>query len=64
MENDRDLLLVSVFTFLTVSLWVAFELVKTGKTSTVTPPIRQIVTPLSKTLETQVIEQLKQRKTY
>ena len=26
--TDRDMLLVSVFTFLTVSLWIFFELVK------------------------------------
>lgn len=64
MENDRDLLLVSVFTFFTVVLWISFELIKTAKTTTVTAPIQQIVTPLSATLETSIISDLKQRKTY
>lgn len=64
MENDRDLLLVSVFTFFTVLLWISFELIKTAKTTTVTAPVQQIVTPLSSTIDTQIISQLKERKTY
>lgn len=64
MENDRDLLLVSVFTFFTVLLWISFELVKTVKTTTVSTPVQQIVTPLSATIDTQILSQLKERKTY
>ena len=64
MDNDRDLLLVSIFTFFTVLLWISFELIKTARTTTVTIPIQQIVTPLSATIDTSVISQLKERKTY
>jgi len=64
MDNDRDLLLVSLFTFFTVLIWISFELIKTAKTTTVTIPIQQIVTPLSATIDTSVISQLKERKTY
>ena len=64
MENDRDLLLVSVFTFLTVFLWISFELIKTAKTTTVTAPVQRIVTPLSATIDIQILSQLKERKTY
>lgn len=64
MDNDKDLLLVSVFTFFTVLLWISFELIKTVKTTTVTTPVQQMVTPLSANLDTQVISQLKERKTY
>lgn len=64
MDNDRDLLLVSIFTFFTVLLWISFELIKTAKTTTVTIPVAQIVTPLSATIDTSVISQLKERKTY
>ncbi len=64
MENDRDLLLVSIFTFFTVLLWISFELIKTAKTTTVTMPVAQIVTPLSATIDTQVLLGLKERKTY
>ena len=64
MDNDRDLLLVSVFTFFTVILWISFELIKTIKTTTVKSPVQQIVTPLSATIDTQLISELKERKTY
>lgn len=64
MENDRDLLLVSVFTFFTVLLWISFELIKTVKTTTVTAPVQRIVAPLSATIDTQLLSQLKERKTY
>lgn len=64
MDNDRDLLLVSVFTFLTVLVWISFELIKTAKTTTVSVPTAQIVTTLSSSLDTQSLSTIKQRKTY
>lgn len=64
MDNDKDLLLVSVFTFFTVLLWISFELIKTTKTTTVAAPVQQIITPLSATIDTSIISQLKERKTY
>lgn len=64
MENDRDLLLVSVFTFLTVLLWISFELIKTAKTTTVTAPTQRVITTLSAAIDTQILSQLKERKTY
>lgn len=64
MDNDKDLLLVSIFTFFTVLLWISFELIKTVKTTTVTTPMQQIVTPLSATIDTGVIVKIKERKTY
>jgi len=50
-NSDRDLLLISVFTFFTVSLWVFFEVLKTIKTTTVTSQTQQIVVPLSPKLD-------------
>lgn len=64
MENDRDLLLVSVFTFFTVLLWISFELIKTAKTTTVAAPVQQVVSPLSSVIDTQILSELKERKTY
>lgn len=61
MDSDRDLLLVSVFTFLTVSLWVFFELVKTTKTTTVTQTVQQVITPFSSTLETDIVDILERK---
>lgn len=64
MENDRDLLLVSVFTFLTISLWIFFELVKTTKTTTVTQPVTAAIAPLSPKIDTDTLSALEKRKVY
>lgn len=64
MEQDRDILLVSVFTFFTVLLWIFFELVKTVKTTTVTPAIQQVITPLTSKIDTNILTILEERRTY
>lgn len=63
-ESDRDLLLVSIFTFLTVLSWVFFELVKTIKTTTVEAPVQQIIKPLNPTIDTAILDTLRERKSY
>ena len=62
--TDRDLLLISVFTFFTVSLWVVFEVLKTMKTSTVSQATTQIVVPLSPKIDTNTIQVLLSKKQY
>ncbi len=62
--SDRDILLVAVFTFLTVFLWVFFELVKTIKTTTVSATVQQIITPFSPLIDTQTLDALAKRPVY
>jgi hypothetical protein len=64
MDDDRDLLLVAVFTTLTVLLWVFFELVKTNHTTTVTRPVQQAVTPLTSKIDTDILDVLEKRSTF
>ncbi len=64
MDNDRDLLLVSIFTFITVSLWITFELLKTVKTTTVAPTTQQIVVPLSPEIDVNTLTILTNNKMY
>lgn len=64
MENDRNILLVSILTFLTVVSWIFFELVKTTETTTVAPTVEKIVQPLNPTLDMEVISALELRKNY
>ncbi len=64
MDNDRDLLLVSIFTFVTVSLWITFALLKTAKTTTVAANTQQIVVPLSPKIDTDTITIVTTSKTY
>jgi hypothetical protein len=64
MESDRDVLLISLFTFLTVSLWIFFELVKTVKTTTVSPSTQQAIAPLTPRIDTDILDVLEQKRTY
>lgn len=63
-NSDRDLLLISVFTFFTVALWVFFEILKTVKTTTVTSETAQIVVSLSPKLDQSTITLLQTKKEY
>lgn len=64
MESDRDIVLVSIFTFLTVSLWVFFEFVKTIKTTTVSSSVQQIIVPFTPTIDKDILTVLSNRKMY
>jgi hypothetical protein len=64
MKTDKDLFLISLFTFLTVLSWIFFELVKTTKTSTVTTTVNQLITPLTPTLDTDTLTIVSNKKIY
>lgn len=64
MDNDRDLLLISVFTFFTVTLWIFFELVKTAKTTTISQTTQQIIVPFTPIIDTDTLEVVRQKKVY
>lgn len=62
--GDRDLLLISVFTFFTVTLWVFFEVLKTAKTTTVTASTTEIVLPLNPKIDAQTVQTVANKKQY
>ncbi|MEK7591975.1 MAG: hypothetical protein AAB508_01120 [Patescibacteria group bacterium] len=62
--TDRDMLLVSVFTFLTVSLWIFFELVKTTKTAVISTTEQFVITPITSKFDTQTMSNIKNRPLY
>jgi hypothetical protein len=64
MDNDRDLLLISVFTFFTVCLWITFELLKTFKTTTVSQSTQQIVVPLTAKIDIDTLTAVVNRKVF
>lgn len=63
-NNDRDLFLVSVFTFITVFLWITFELIKTTKTSTISSSVQELSAPISPAIDTDTLNILNSRKHY
>ena len=64
MENDQDLLLISIFTFFTISLWVTFELLKTVKTTTVSQTTQQVVVPLNPKIDIETLTNIANKKMY
>ena len=62
--SDRDVLLVALFTFLTVFLWIFFELVKTAKTTTVSTNVAQTITQFSPTIDMTTLDALTRRVIY
>jgi hypothetical protein len=64
MDNDRDLLLISVFTFFTVCLWITFELIKTVKTTTVSQTTQQIVVPLTPKIDIDTLTKIANKSVY
>lgn len=64
MEDDNNLLLIAVFTTLTVFSWVFFELVKTTKTSTVSLTVQRISAPLTSKIDIDVITNLESKQTF
>jgi hypothetical protein len=64
MNEDRDILLIAIFTTVTILLWVFFELVQTTKTSTVATPLQKVVLPLSSKIDTSVLDTLEAKQTF
>jgi hypothetical protein len=64
MEKDRDVLLIAILTFFTVTVWIFFELIKTSHTPTVTANTQKLVVPIQTTFDTDTINVLNQKKIY
>lgn len=63
-QEDRDILYVALFTFITVAIWILFELTKTTKTSTVSSNMQKIIRPLSPTIDTETIGIIESKNVY
>lgn len=64
MNSDRDILLISIFTLLTVFTWVFFELAKTVKTTTVTQTIQEIIIPLDPQIDSETLSNIRNRQIF
>ena len=64
MENDKDMLLVAILTFFTVFLWIFFEITKTTKTTTITPQVKEILSPINPDIDYETIDNIKLRQIY
>ena len=59
--NRKEIVILSVITFLTVLVWIFFGIYHAKKTSTITPAQLKQVVPLTPTFDNDIIRKLKSR---
>lgn len=64
MQKEKELLIVSIFTLLTVIMWIFFELTKTVKTTTIDPKVQKLTTPLDSKIDKETLQILEDRSWY
>jgi hypothetical protein len=64
MQKEREILLLSIFTFLTILLWIVFELTKTYKTTTITSNTTNLIKPFNPKIDVSLIESISKRVSY
>lgn len=60
--SSKDLLIISIFTFITVVAWIVFDVHHATTTSTITPLQEELIKPLESTFDQEIILKLKKRK--
>ena len=59
--NNRDVFFISLFTFLTVIIWVVADAYHTFVASTISAPLQRAIAPITPKLDTAIIQSLKKR---
>lgn len=57
--SSRQSLFLSIFTFLTVIAWIAFDVYHAGVTSTITPVQQELIKPLEPKFDKEALSELK-----
>jgi hypothetical protein len=60
--TNKDWLVLSIITFLTVAVWTIFDIYHAAINTTTTPAQEALIEPLDPTLNTEVFDTIKQRK--
>lgn len=56
--TNRDILILSIFTLVTVIAWITFEVYHAATTSNVTPVQKELLTPLNPVFDEEVLRSL------
>ena len=59
--SSKDLLILSILTFITVLAWIIFDVYHAATTSTVTPLQKELTKPLKPTFDQEIILKLRKR---
>lgn len=59
--NNRDVIIVSIMTLITVVSWMVFEVIYTTKKSTITAVVAQQIKPINSSFDVKFLQVLKER---
>ena len=59
--SNKDLLILSILTFITVVVWILSDVYHAATTSTITPLEKKLIEPLKPSFDQEVILKLKRR---
>lgn len=59
MMNNKDMLVISIFTLITILAWIVFDVYHAAVTSTITEVQQQLMTPLNPKLNTQALKNVR-----
>ncbi|MBI4130642.1 hypothetical protein HY468_04965 [Candidatus Roizmanbacteria bacterium] len=59
--SNKDWLVISIITFLTVAVWTVYEIYHTAVTTTVTPVQEKLIDPFEPTFDEEVFKTLQER---
>lgn len=59
--NNRDVLILSILTFITTIAWIVFDAYHAYTVSNISPSLEKAVLPLDSKVDTETIEKLKER---
>jgi hypothetical protein len=57
--RGKDILFLSILTFITVITWIAFDIYHAATTSTIKPPLLHLIEPITPKLNTGLVSELK-----
>lgn len=58
---NQDILILSILTLITVLTWIAFDVLKTWRKTTVPKVLKEQLAPLNPNFDTETLESLKQK---
>lgn len=61
MNQNRDLLLISIFTLITVFAWIVFEVYHSAVTTTITQIHQKLINPLDPKINEATLNAIRQR---
>lgn len=64
LRQRQEILAILIFSLVTIMVWVALDLLSSQQRNTISAELQRLALPLTPTIQTQVIDELEQKKHY